>query len=64
MARSSVPMTRPIRSSSPGSNVAPRAIDTGKQVAGPITHPRGPSAKAMPGMPSRGTAAAGQVWAW
>ena len=63
-ARSSVPMAWPMRCSKSGSNEAPRAIDTGKQVAGPITQPRGPSAKSMPGMPRRSTWAAGQVWLW
>ncbi len=57
-------MARPIRSSRSGSKVAPRAIDTGKQVAGPITHPRGPSEKWIPGIPSRSTTAAGQGWPW
>ena len=64
MARSSAPMARPMRSSRAGSKVAPRAMDTGKHVALPTTHPRGPSTKAIPGMPRRGTAAAGHGWAW
>ena len=36
----------------------PRAIDTGNSVARPITTPRGPSVKRIPGTSSRGTAAA------
>ncbi len=55
-------MASPMRSSSIGSNDAPRAIDTGNAVAGAMTHPRGPSANSMPGMPSRSTCAAGHVW--
>ena len=62
-ARNSAPMACPTRCSSAGSNDAPRAIDTGNVVAGPITQPRGPSAKSSPGMPSRSTWAAGQGWA-
>ena len=33
-------------------------------LAGPMTHPRGPSAKLSPGIPSRSTRAAGHPWAW
>lgn len=55
-ARTSRPMAAPMRSSSPTSQVAPRAIETGKAVPAPATHPRGPSTKRMPGMPRRSTA--------
>ena len=41
-----------------GSQVAARAIVTGKAVDAPITTPRAPSLNRMPGMPSRGTAPA------
>ncbi len=58
MARSSRPMASPTRSSNSGSHVAPRAIDTGKQVALPTTAPRGPSLNRMPGKPMRSTSAA------
>ena len=51
--RASSPMTRPISSSSATSNVAARAIATGKHVALPTTTPRGPSVNANPGMPRR-----------
>ena len=63
-ALSSAPMASPMLSSRAGSNDAPRAIETGKVVAGPTTHPRGPSAKLSPGIPSRSTRAAGHPWAW
>ena len=61
LARSSAPMASPTCSSRFGSKVAPRAIDTGKDVEGPITQPRGPSAKSRPGTPRRSTWAAGHV---
>ena len=57
-ARSSRPIASPTRSSSSGSQVAPRAIETGKAVALPTTAPRGPSLKWMPPMPTRSTSAA------
>ena len=57
-ARISAPMASPTRSSSAGSQVAPRAIGTGNAVDRPITAPRGPSLNRMPGIPSRGTAPA------
>src|SRR5262245_57392904 len=49
-------MASPTRSSSAGSHVAARMIVTGNAVECPITTPRGPSLKRMPGMPSRDTA--------
>ena len=57
-ARHSTPMTSPTRSSRSGSNVAPRAMGTGKAVAWPMTTPRGPSLNRMPGRPRRGSAPA------
>ena len=57
-ARISAPIASPTRSSSAGSQVAPRAIATGNAVDLPMTAPRGPSLKRMPGIPSRGTAPA------
>ena len=62
-------MASPIRSSRSGSNVAPRAIATGKQVALPTTTPRGPSVKReagdaeavdVPGRPGVAVVAAGR----
>src|SRR5215469_7228021 len=55
-ARTSAPIASPTRCSRPGSQVAPRAIDTGNAVPSPATQPRGPSTKRIPGMPSRVTA--------
>ena len=54
----SAPIASPTRSSSAGSQVAPRAIGTGNAVDRPITAPRGPSLNRMPGSPIRGTAPA------
>jgi hypothetical protein len=54
--RVSAPITAPTRSSSSASHVAPRAIETGKQVEPGTTTPRGPSQKRTPGSPSRGSA--------
>src|SRR5215472_6544224 len=54
-ARTSAPIASPTRCSRPGSQVAPRAIDTGKAVPSPATQPRGPSTKRIPGMPRRAT---------
>ena len=57
-------MASPMRSSRTGSQVAPRAMETGKQVALPITTPRGPSLKAKPASPSRSTRAAWKGASW
>ena len=62
--RTSAPIARPMRCSSSGSKVAPRAMLTGNAVFTPMTHPRGPSLNWMPGMPSRSTTAAGKVRWW
>src|SRR5208337_4874466 len=58
--RTSRPMASPTRSSSVGSQAAPRAMETGKVVPPSRMTPRGPSVKRMPGMPRRVTSPADQ----
>ena len=52
-ARASRPMASPTRSSSAVSQVAPRAMETGKHVDRPTVTPRGPSVNLLAGIPRR-----------
>ncbi len=58
-------MASPMRSSRSGSQLAPRAIGTGKVVAPPSsTTPRGPSTNCRPPIPRPGSTPAGQGRRW